>query len=295
MRHGSWCGQVVCLYAVGCLALASVVSFLDPTTAHGWSGLAANEPSVLKSDVGLPAPAYPTHRRTPMVANPPKAVSGFTPTVTATAVPASPPAPWVTVLREGFEGPFHGSWEVSSGGTDAGQYLWGKRSCLPYHGSHSGWAVGGGEDGEPLPCDARYPPNVDSWMVFGPFSLADARAAELRFQLRLNSEAGFDEFFAGASLDGRTFYGLWASGSQEWTARTLDLTRVPTLGNLAGQAEVWIALTFSSDADFEDTGGAYVDDIVLRKCPGHVCLENVFLPYVEQGSAPFPPRIGSRG
>jgi hypothetical protein len=46
----------------------------------------------------------------------------------------------------------------------------------------------------------------------------------------------------------------------------LDLTNVPSLGNLAGQPNAWIALVFQSDVDTNYPEGAYVDDIVLRKC-----------------------------
>jgi len=45
----------------------------------------------------------------------------------------------------------------------------------------------------------------------------------------------------------------------------LDLTDVPTLGNLMGQTQVWIAMVFLSDFSNNYPEGAYVDDIVLRK------------------------------
>jgi hypothetical protein len=46
----------------------------------------------------------------------------------------------------------------------------------------------------------------------------------------------------------------------------LDLTAVPTLGDLTGQNQVWVALVFESDFSNTHAEGAYVDNILLRKC-----------------------------
>jgi hypothetical protein len=52
---------------------------------------------------------------------------------------------WVTLASEDFEGSFPGSWRVrDNDGTINGEYYWAKKSCRPYAGSYSGWAVGGG-------------------------------------------------------------------------------------------------------------------------------------------------------
>jgi hypothetical protein len=130
--------------------------------------------------------------------------------------------------------------------------------------------VGGGTDGAGLSCVADYPDDVLSWMVYGPFSLSDAIAAELTFQLWLNAERDYDLFYYMASIDGEEFYGPpGLSGStDEWTAVTLDLTAVPELGNLAGQPEVWIAFVFASDFAVHYSDGAHVDDVLVRKWVG---------------------------
>ncbi len=267
MRHRSGCGEALCLYVMACLAMALVAGNIGaaPAEAEVSSGPHGGVvPAGTTSADQLYLPVSLRAHRDTLTEPIPTHTATRTDAPTATATPT--PSAWVTVLHDDFEGPFPGVWEVTQRGANPGRYLWGARSCRAAEGLRSGWAVGGGADGEALACDAPYPVNVDSWMVYGPFSLADATEAELRFQLWLRSEAGFDEFFAGASLDGRTFYGLWASGdSQGWGERVLDLTQVPTLGDLAGRAQVWIALTFTSDDYFSDAGGAYVDDIVLRK------------------------------
>ena len=54
--------------------------------------------------------------------------------------------------------------------------------------------------------------------------------------------------------------------SQGWVDKTLDLSNIPTLGNLMGQSQVWVALVFSSNGSIAYPEGAYVDDVVVRRC-----------------------------
>jgi hypothetical protein len=179
-----------------------------------------------------------------------------------------PPSGWIVIKSEDFEGPFPNGWEVKDTWTTNGEFHWGKRACRPYTGNYSGWAVGGG-DGAGLSCGASYPTYVLGWMTYGPFSLADASAAELTFQLWLNSEQGYDRVCRMASIDGNLFHGTCTSGnSSGWIGRTLDLTDVPTLGDLTGQSNVWITLIFESDETITYSEGGYADDIVLRKYVG---------------------------
>lgn len=175
---------------------------------------------------------------------------------------------WTTIKAETFEGPFPNDWDVDDTNASSGEYYWGKRTCRPYAGSYSGWAVGGG-DGASLACGTNYPTYVVGWMVYGPFSLADATAADLTFQLWLNTELNYDKVLRAASIDGNDFYGYSTSGNTGgWTAKTLDLAAVPTLGNLTGRSNVWIALVFISDSTITYAEGAHVDNIVLRKYVG---------------------------
>ena len=177
---------------------------------------------------------------------------------------------WVTILEDGFEGAFPGPWEaVDADGPAGGEYFWGKRGCRPFGGSYSAWAPGGGEDGEMLPCGASYPNDLEAWMVYGPFSLADATAAEMRFRLWVSSEWGYDLLFWGASVDGSEFYGEAFSGeSFGWQEVSFDLADVYTLGSLLGEPQVWVAFVWVSDGDTTYPEGAYVDDVLLRKAVG---------------------------
>jgi hypothetical protein len=172
---------------------------------------------------------------------------------------------WTTIMREDFEGAFPGSWELWS--SDGGIYSWGKRPCRPYEGSYSGWGVGGGSSGALLPCGSDYPDNANSWMTYGPFSLADTTKADLSFKLWLNTEFDYDMVCQYASVNNVNFYGTCTWGdSGGWIDHSLDLTNVYTLGNLVGQSNVWMALRFYSDYTFTYAEGGYVDNILLRKC-----------------------------
>jgi hypothetical protein len=170
-------------------------------------------------------------------------------------------------VNQTFEGSFPGVWDVfDNDGATNGEYFWAKRNCRANGGTYSGWGVGGGADGTALSCGDNYPNNADSWMVYGPFSLVGATAAELNFDLWLNTEFGFDEVCRLASTDGTNFDGPCTYGSSAgWITRTLNLS------SYLGQSNVWIALEFYSDASNVMTEGGYVDNIVLRKCTAGSC------------------------
>jgi len=138
--------------------------------------------------------------------------------------------------------------------------------------AEKGW--GAGAQGSSLGCGANYPNNAESWMLYGPFSLANTTAAELRFKLWLDTELNYDWVCRLASIEGDTgFDGSCTSGDSEgWIDMTLNLANLPTLGSLLGQPNVWIAIVFVSDASTTYPEGGYVDNIVLRKCPtGATC------------------------
>lgn len=167
---------------------------------------------------------------------------------------------WNNIMTDGFEGEFPGSWIVNSeSGTDA---YWGKDSHYYHTGSHSAFCAKNGSAGVNPP--ASYPNNMEAWMVYGPFSLADATDAELNFWLWLESEPTYDRLMCLASIDGMNFYGSSWSGNTDWNYESFDLTNVFTLGNLCGHSQVWIAFVFVSDISITYQG-AFIDDVVLRK------------------------------
>ncbi len=193
-----------------------------------------------------------------------------------------PSSNWVTMMEERFEGAFPTTlWQVfdnndTSLGPQYGEYYWGKRNCLPYQGSYSGWAVGAGVDGASLSCASLYPNNASSWMIYGPFSLADAVEAELAYQAWVNVLAPGDGLCHMASVDDTNYYGSCTTAlfpQSQWQTRTFDLTDVYTLGDLTGRSQVWIALIFGSDGADPRSHGAYVDNVLLRKNVGAAALD----------------------
>jgi uncharacterized repeat protein (TIGR01451 family) len=173
------------------------------------------------------------------------------------------------LFSEGFEGPFPGPWRlVDSNGPIGGIYEWGARVCRIYAGNESGWGVGGGANGSLLPCGSNYPNKAISWMIYGPFSLFGAKGANFQYELWLNTQVNHDGVCRLASPNGNLFYGYCDSGKTKgWSLRTLSLKSVPGYGTLLGHRKVWIALLFLSDNTINRPEGAYVDNILLRKCP----------------------------
>ena len=171
------------------------------------------------------------------------------------------------ILYETFEGAFPGAWSVGDLNSDDGLYYWDDRSCRSYEGSYSGWAPGTGSTY--LSCGADYRNNMNSWMVYGPFSLADASDAAFTFKLWINSQSDHDYLCRYASIDGSSFSGTCTHGySGGWIDRGLDLKNVPYLGDITGQPNVWIALRFTSDDSTTYPEGAHVDNIEVRKWAG---------------------------
>jgi C1A family cysteine protease len=179
---------------------------------------------------------------------------------------------WKKIMTEGFEGAFpNGLWAAfDADGATNGEYYWDEDDYKPHLGFRSAWCANGGANGLD-PESNYYPDNMKSWMAYGPFDLSDATDAELNFYYWLDTESNYDYVSWMASVDGSYFYGGGRSGnSGGWVSMTFDLTGVPTLGNLCGQAQVWIAFAFVSNES--NTGdGAFIDDVVLRKTVAGAC------------------------
>jgi hypothetical protein len=189
----------------------------------------------------------------------------------------SAPAPgtWITLLDEGFEAAPDPLWQFrDDNGTSGGAYQWGRRACQPDIGNYSAWAVGGGADGELLPCGSAYPDNVATTMLYGPFSLADAKMAQMHFELRYDQISSPDEicwFAADDTIAAGRCLNAQPSG---WTMLDLNLNDLDpsTPGvSMLGKAQVWVAFRFTSDATGHASPGPFVDDVVIRKCLDTLC------------------------
>jgi hypothetical protein len=155
------------------------------------------------------------------------------------------------------------------GGMDGGEYLWGRRDCRAVSGSYSGWAGGGGGQGGCLACTDTYTNNLKTWLDYGPVDLSQATDAELQFSLWADVEGNgpliVDKVAWNASVDGSNYWGYATAGqTADWVPVHLSLSRVPILGDLTGQPEVYLNWTFRSNASnpapYE---GAFVDDAAL--------------------------------
>lgn len=185
------------------------------------------------------------------------------PTPTPPPDPTATPVPtegWQTILGDDLN-------------TDLSQWLaegdptWGQTECRSNSAPASAWPAASG-DGAATACRDDYPPDLDSWLIYGPFALSDATAAEVTFDYWLQTEQNYDHLKWLASTDFKHFYGFKQSGSNDgWTTRTFDLSDVPQLGDLRGESQVWFAFVFESDNSVGDAG-AFVDDVTIRKYVG---------------------------
>ena len=184
------------------------------------------------------------------------------------SVPSASIRPHADVSRsqikaETFEGEFPNTWEL------LGYPTWGTTGHRKYAGSYSGYCVGGS-----VSAPGPYPNGVNTWMVFGPFSLVGAEDARVNLQAWVNTESTNDTFSILASTDGEWYYGRswwgdWAteSGGDGWMNIGFDLKRVSGLGDLRGQPQVWIAIAFTSNESVAYEG-AYVDNVSLETVTG---------------------------
>jgi len=239
-----------------CLLLLCSVIF--PTSISGRESPTSPEETKPGENTGGLVPMEPVH----MVLDNGAEVNG--------GEPVGEPAPlspgWQTIMSENFEGSFPtGLWVAfDNDGSVNGEYYWDDDDYKPHSGSWSAWCANGGANGLD-PQLHYYPNNMASWMTYGPFDLSDATDAELNFHYWLQSEENYDYFLWLASTDSIDFYGWQISGDTGgWASESFDLTTAPTLGNLCGEPEVWVAFIFESDGSvFYD--GAFVDDVVLQR------------------------------
>jgi len=166
-------------------------------------------------------------------------------------------AAWSSIKYEGFEGAFPNTW------TTYGSPTWCDTSYKSAVGSWSGWPGCAGTGA--IPSNGKYPKNLNSWMVYGPFSLVGATEALVTFKHWTDTEEGHDYFQYMASIDGSNFSGNQLSGNwTPWKDETFDLKNVYSLGDLRGQPSVWIAFRFVSDSSVQDYG-TFLDEINIQK------------------------------
>lgn len=129
------------------------------------------------------------------------------------------------------------------------------------------WAPFGGSGGGLNPNSDTYPPNMGTWLIYGPVNLSPYYAAEVTFNYLLDSNTAVDgsgspDYFAvGTSSDGTHFSGLkWAGDlmSAGWQTGTFSLA------NYEGKSSVYVGFYFYSNGDANVGRGVFVDNVSLR-------------------------------
>jgi uncharacterized protein YkwD len=227
-----------------------VMNIFDPCSSWAYAAAPAAPPPPALVPVSTPKPPANTH-----------AVSG------QIRLPV-----WETISYQPFEvgtwGNGSSGWKLSdANGATGGEYTWAAATCRVYAGTYSGMAVGGGADGDRITCGDNYPNNARAWMIYGPFSLEGAIAAEMQATVWVYTEPYDDELCLVASTDRKVFNGVCVSGySNGWVEERIDLNRVVNVGTLLEQPKVYVALAFISDeSDTRPHTGVFVDDILVRK------------------------------
>jgi len=197
-----------------------------------------------------------------------------------------------TVFSDDFEGTFPGNWTVfDESECTAGEVpdcgtprpptgaTWGRSTFRAASGGSSLYAGAGGPS--PAPAGGPYKSDMDTWVVYGPFSLVDASDAWAEFDLYLDIEPLYDDdIFWGVSTNGVDFDGFavqpesgctGACAAPIWVREMFNFKDI-TFQPILGQPQVWLAFNFRSDEIIEFEG-AYVDTVQIKtdfSCPAVV-------------------------
>jgi subtilisin-like proprotein convertase family protein len=190
-----------------------------------------------------------------------------------------PDASWQMVKSESFEGAFPNSyWSVSDDNPNDGrEYFWDDDDYRHHASTYAAWPANGGANGLD-PANSNYPPNMNSWMVYGPINLSSATAFEVSFWMWRQIQPNLDTIYFGVSHDGGLFDGYSWSGDANWQEYVFRLNQY------TGDDSVWVAWQFGSNGSIEYEG-AWVDDILIRKyTPGQVTVQGTLYHYDRTGS-----------
>ncbi|GAB4438245.1 MAG: hypothetical protein Kow0031_20130 [Anaerolineae bacterium] len=222
------------------------------------------------------------------------------------------------ITVELFENTFPTGYESwlshDNNGFSGGNQRWGSADCNAKSGAKSMWLARNGAEGFD-PCtatsfDALKQRDLESWLLYGPFSLERANEAWVEFYFRSDTERNLvtqtnilsdDIFYWWVSVDGTNYFGPGVSGTyingpygNGHNLMRFDLSNEFTLGDLRGRKNVWISFVMDSDYD-ENFGqvteeGVFLDDVKIVTFEGGGKLQNpVFLPAVIKSP---PPKVG---
>ncbi len=134
----------------------------------------------------------------------------------------------IVMMNQTFEGVFpppEGGWEIfDANPNDGKEYYWDDEDLRPYNGYWAAWPARGGADGIDPTSSTTYPKNMDTWMIYGPFDLSNAKSAQVEFMLWRHIEVYWDHIFFGISSDRMTFSGWSWDGDAGWDNIITDLS-----------------------------------------------------------------------
>lgn len=228
------------------LAAACSVLILLAAATGAWASPAPDRAAATGAAALVSAPV---HVQRPAAGS----VAGIWQAVPGAIMRASPTA-LGDIFYNGFE---EASLPWGTGCTNPGDPTWGITTHRAAAGAKSAYCCG-----STIPPPGPYADNMNSWIVtVPPIDLTGVEAAIFEYRFWLDSEVGHDQLQATVSTDGSHFYGTgWWGVSGGWMTDSIDLTNVPTLGNVCGQSVVYLAFFFVSD-DSTTAEGAYVDEV----------------------------------
>jgi hypothetical protein len=205
-------------------------------------------------------------------------------------LPHTARACWNTVLSDCFDigapnWPNTG-WAVSSNQSSR----WGIESRyfdthVCQNDQHAVWILGNPTTNDPQ--FTPYPPNLDTYMTYGPVNLAGMTAGAASFWLLNSSESGHDSIFWGASLSPNlTAQNMMIAGTYSgdvelnWNIKYVDFAQLRTPAgdtiSYLGQSAVWVFWRFRSDGNANPPDhqplrfGAIVDNVTISRDDGGV-------------------------
>jgi hypothetical protein len=236
-------------FGLGVVVLLLIMAIGAVSASAGARSMTRSEASaVLERPVGTAVPSGE--------AGAPGRLVPFGPDLVPDAVRAPGVAVGSTIFYDGFEGA--PQWDQV-----LGDPTWAGTTYRSAAGQWSAYCAGSSIN-PPGP----YYNNMSAWLVAGPFNLSNVTAATFQYMLNYATESDRDYVQAMVSLNGQNFYGYGYSGnSQGWKDNSIDLTNVPTLGDVCGYSQVWIAFMFESDSSIAYEG-AYVDEVLVSGSAG---------------------------
>jgi len=198
---------------------------------------------------------------------------------------------WQTLLRECFDQNMSTLWVTASNMN----VHWGIENI--YYDTHvcpednqAAWACG-----FPPTDDPRYfpyPPNLNTYLVWGPMDLTRAQQATASFWMFNRSEPGRDSVFWGASLSPQlTDQNMMISGvytgdmNTNWELKNMDFSELRTPAgdtiSYLGQSAVYVFWRFRADADSNPPGniplrfGPIIDNVNIAMDDGGIDLQAI--------------------